>query len=224
MEELVICNNCQVRYEAKKDRCPICNNIGNKGLESSFHSSLVQEKSWKGIILVFVALALLIPCIIMLILDWSQDNVISWSRLVILSLVVSWVYFACLLLYYNEPFLVGILLLIITILFLYLFNIIQKSNWFVSFGLPLSIGIFIISTITFLVIKHSKRQGLNTVAYFLFGVLIILVFIEGLYSLYIYDEIILQWSLLVLGGLLPFVFGLFYLDKHRNNLLRWFHY
>lgn len=231
-KKLIICNQCKILFEKSSIACPVCrtnNSEFGESLEVDNEDKPRQEEQmfnvgWKRMFLILTLFMALIPCIIMLSLDFFQNKGMSWSLLIVLSITVGWMYLFLLVTLFKKPIILGISFFLLTVLFLYLINLLRETDWFVFFGMPLSIGVLVISCLTLFVIKKSIHRGFNTMAILLIGIVLILVFIEILYSYFMFLHIRLIWSLVIVGGCIPLIFILFYLHKNRKVMERWFHF
>lgn len=223
--KLILCKNCQIKIEGKHEVCPVCRfnqTSGQKEIDKMEEN--IIRLGWKKLTLNITFFMTLIPSAISIATDYLNNQMLSWSLLVIIPIMVSWVYLSFILTLGKKPLILCLFITIVTIGFLYVMNYLQQGNWFISFGLPLSVGIPLISYISFYLMGRNRENPLKVLGIFVFSSSLICIFIDILYTYLEYKKLLLTWSLIIIGATLPLVLILFYLSSHRKVINRWLHF
>lgn len=226
MNEMRICISCETNIEIHNTVCPICNvNQHTKQQETINQTEQnIITLGWKKLMLILSFLMGFIPVMISIIIDLIQNDMVTWSKIVALSVGSAWLYILIILVLGKYPFILGLALLVITNVFLFLLNYFQQDDWFMKFGLFLALGIPFISYPCFRIIKKVQDNFFKVLAVFLFGASFICIFMDMLYYFYDMGQIKITWSLIVLGATLPLASLLLYLSNHKKIINGWMQY
>ncbi|MBU2651717.1 MAG: zinc-ribbon domain-containing protein [Bacteroidetes bacterium] len=237
------CTSCGVELENNMNYCPLCgepvmpdqnDNRHPAGLRkhkqegkplTDFQKlNAVQKRKifWEisGIILLS---GILIPMIIDLIisanLTWSKFSVSACAALLInITLICLWPK--------N-----GVLLLLGSFLSLAMLLILLDAytgsyGWGLQLGLPLLLAFYFILFILIYIIRKARLKQLNLISYSLIACGLFCIVSELFISLYLGNNVVLRWSLLVMASVLPVAGILFYIHsrlKKGTDLRRFFH-
>ena len=162
------CVNCGVKLADTEKSCPLCGviayhpDISRPNSEPLYPPYKYPEKrvSPKGAKIIVTTL-FLIPLLITLLCDFQLNDRITWSGYVIGGLIVGYV-MVVLPWWFDRPnpaiFLpcsfasIGLFLLYISIY--------TKGYWFLSFALPVTIGVALIVTAVTLLYRHFRKAAL----------------------------------------------------------------
>ncbi len=167
-------------------------------------------------------------CIYFLLLNYFINKNISWSYYVVLSIILLWVYLSTILLSKLKGFIIKASLdFIATAIYVLLITLgFEDNSAFSRLVLPIN-GLVFILTITFYMFFktyiYNWRLILSTLS---INVSILCLGIDLIIQRYIYDELSLRWSYIVLMVLIPFTLFIFYLDnryKIHSYLTKKFH-
>ena len=217
------CINCGVKLEETEKKCPLCNTIVNhpdvnqvsvKPLYPNAKMPLnnYSRKGLCGVILILF----FIPLIISLYSDLQMNDKLDWFIYVAGSLVVSYVVFALPLWFKKpNPVIFAPCSFLTSILFLMVINYWTNGTWFLSFALPISLGISLItcSVITLLYYLKKGKLYIWGGAFILTGCLICL--IEHLLVI-TFSVSFIGWSIYPLVVLVLLGFLLIYLAINNN--------
>ncbi len=237
------CINCRVDLENNMNFCPLCGepvhdehpnhneyikvrvSERKKGQITDFHklSSLQKRKLfWEisGIILVS-------GMIVTLIIDFISDNDLSWSKYPIAISAILFINITLISFFHRNNFLVlGGSFISSSVLLVLLDMFTGNMNWGIKLGIPLLFGAYLVVYLTIMMIKRAKNKGLNIIAYSLVAAGFISLITEAFISLYNFNVMDLEWSLIVMSSVLPIAGLLLYMHfrlKKRPDLKRFFH-
>ena len=242
---MIRCPYCGVELEENVNYCSLCgepvrplaadeNHLSHLGSGkgkredrelTDFHRLSGFQKRmifWKisGIIL-------LSGMLIVFVIDLAGNQSLTWSRypltvsgilLVNATLVAFWYKRSLLLLLFS--FLsVAILLVLLDI---YAGN----TGWGMQLGIPLLMAAYVVIYIFSVLIRRTKRKGLNVLAYSLGVSGVLCLCIDGILSLYSGEKLYFSWSLIVLVAVALISALLLYIHfrlKRGTDLKRFFH-
>lgn len=215
--ELTTCSHCGIRYEKNKISCPVCEVV----IKEEMNSKTVGSRRF---ISALVLLCMVVTVIlIVLVIDFLFDATFTWSLPVVVSVGTSLLYLFLFLYTVHAPFQLSTGIAIITTGMLYLLNYLQQADWFLYVGLPLAIGIPFVLGITFFLIKRYSSR-LLIVAWFLLGGTVMTLYIDIVLSFQQSNIIAFNWSWIVMASTTPIIGMLFYVNKYKMSLQKWFHF
>jgi hypothetical protein len=215
------CPKCGVQVENQRQTCPLCS-FPIPNVEESNKNHIVREKyllnryrlkqaenrkRWteaRVFVYIGVAFSLVILSISFGILDYHFSGMLSWSKYVITSnlAVVIFLFF---LLKFIRGFLPNFLGLGITTgAFLYILDTLNGTiEWFWDLGLVISLNTMIWLYMLRLIVRHTRRRGLNIPAYSLIAGTLSCISLEIIRDLYQGVSLRLTWSVPVITTLIP---------------------
>lgn len=240
------CPKCGVQVEKERSSCPLCS-FPIPNVEGPEETPIQREKHllnryrikqaenrrrWKEariFVYMGIAFSLMVLSLIFGIQDYYFSGVLGWSRYVIVS-NLALVVFLFFLLRLIPGFLTNFIGLGITTGgFLYVLDSLNgKINWFWNLGLVICINTMIWLFILRLIIRHTRRRGLNIPAYSLAAGAMACISLELIRDLYQGVSLHLTWSIPVITTLIPLSGILLFLHLLispgiRENFKRKFH-
>jgi len=241
------CPKCGVQVENHRQTCPLCsfpipniedqrkNNIEREEyLLNRYHLKKTENRRrWKEA-KIFVYMGIVFSLIVLSLsfgfIDYHFSGMLSWSLYVITSnmAVVVFLFF---LLRFIQGFLPNFLGLgIATLGFLYILdNINGTIGWFWNLGLVISLNTMIWLFILRLIIRHTRRRGLNIPAYTLCAGALACISLEIIRDLYHGVNLHLTWSIPIITSTIPIAGVLLFLHilispRTREKIIRKFHF
>lgn len=170
---------------------------------------------------------LLSGIIVTLILDFLENQAITWSRYTIIICAVVFLNTTIINFWYKKIPLLLIGSFISTSALLLLLDIFQGSiGWGVKLGVPILLAAYVIVFILISLIKAARQRGLNIIAYCLIASGLLSICTEGIISLQTIDRFYIDWSIIVMGSVLPVAILLLFIHhrlKKITDLKRFFH-
>ncbi len=215
------CPKCGIQIEANRQNCPLCSfpvpeieefkeNPQQRERYLLNHYRMKQAENrrrWKEVrvfVYMGISLSLVVLSLIFGVQDFYFSGELTWSRYVItsnLAAVVSLFFF----LKFIPAFLPNFLGLGFTAGgFLYLTDRYNgEMDWFWDFGLVICINAMVWIFFLRLIIRHSRRRGLNIPAYGFFAVALACFSLEVIQNFYQGEIFSLTWSIPVITTLFP---------------------
>lgn len=202
------CVNCGVELEATLRSCPLCNTpvinpreIASKQKESPFPKEKEQVEAVKrkdfGILLSCVVLATSIVCGL---LNLMVFHTTPWSLAIIGGCVLLWVILIPVAIYSRQPIYISILFDGLAVgIYLYLITFMVGSReWFFELGVPITIlGTIVVEAFT-CCIRLLPKSFLTIALYGFTAIAVLCLGVECMVDLYLYEEISITWSAVVL--------------------------
>jgi len=239
----LICPNCGVELETAMKSCPLCNysDFDNPSKSDQVVSIPVPEQRSKTIsdyvklspvqkrklFWELSGIALVSAIFVTLIINIVFSKGITWSRYPIT---------VCLVLFVNITlfsFMRHRLLLLLcgsflsTSVLLILFDLYNKAiGWGVHLGIPILFSFYIIVFFITVILKYTKQQGFNILAWFFLSAGLLSFCIDGILSDYLKGNITFHWSLIVIVCIVPVSAILLYIHyrlKKGIELRQFFH-
>lgn len=224
---IIQCPHCKVRYRANSLVCPICNKAVDGATinqEANGTLSLPVDTHVKRFLLVIMFMILFIPCIVVLASNYMYARAFTWSPLVVVVVVFSYMYFCCLLMLYKHKVLLCISLIVITITFLFVFDTIMHFHWFLSIAFPITILWVVLGYISFMQMKKLSTHAFSIIGIVLFLIAIALLGTDVIINYAVNKTLLIGWSAISTGCIVPFAAVMFYLQKHKETIERWLHF
>ncbi len=224
------CKKCGVEVEERHETCPLCGEkingkIGEEDLENRKYprQEPTEGKKFKKlspeiqrkIIWEIVSIALTVPLILILIINFILSRTVDWGLYPITTIVYIWLAISFPLRFLKKPLLIVGVEIISLVGFLAIIDLIDGTfSWFQYLALPITFTIIIITGIVVLLSFKSKRKGANIAAFILFGVSLLCIGLDLIIINYVKEVVILipTWSIFVSLALIPI--GLFLLYIH----------
>ncbi|MBN2165904.1 MAG: hypothetical protein JW717_06475 [Marinilabiliaceae bacterium] len=228
------CKNCGVELDSNMIICPLCNQyVDNNRLQEKTQiqelesTSNIQSSIEKNRLFVEVsAIVLGSGVLITLFIDWLVHKSITWSYY---NLIASATLFAniTVIIFRNRlPYLFYWASFITNSAFLIIIdNDITDIDWSIKLAIPIMLSFYINLILLTRIIKLIREKGFNIPAIFLIATGLFLMITESFISLYLYNVIVLKWSLIVAVSIIPVTISLFYIHfrlKKRIDLKRFF--
>lgn len=236
------CNYCKTELEEHMNYCPLCGNPANSKTYSENNNQntqhqaggknfrefqMLNELQRRKLLWEIAGIILLSGILVTLIIDLLSNGQITWSKY---SITV------CLVLFVNTSllrFMPGNLYVIMagsfisTSALLFLLDIYEGTrDWSLSLGIPILLTVYVLAVIFIVIVQNIKETGLNLIAYILLFIALLSIFMEGIISMHMLDQIKMEWSLVVIASLLPvsaLLFFIHYRLKKGTELKRFFH-
>lgn len=240
------CPKCGVQVKKNRPSCPLCS-FPIPNVEEPEENSIQREKHllnryrikqaenrrrWKEarvFVYMGIAFSLIVLSLIFGIQDYYFSGALGWSQYVIVSNLAVIVFFFFLL-RFIPGFLLNFLGLGITTgVFLYILDSLNGTiGWFWNLGLVICINTMIWLFILRLMIRHTRRRGLNIPAYSLAAGALACISLELIRDLYYGVSLHLTWSIPVITTLFPLAGILLFLHllispRIREKIMRKFH-
>ncbi len=237
------CSYCSVELDDTMDICPLCftnasdelTDVREQERESVRASREFPDPDSKNLTplekrKLFWELSVLIlvsGIVVTLLIDLLTSKGITWSKYTITICVAFFIDVSLLSFWRNRRliFLGGTFLtqsLLLVLFDTYTFNI----GWGIKLGIPI-LAIFYLAIIAFMVIiRITKKHGLNIIGYFFIISGTFTVGIECIIDKYFFGYIVLGWSLFVVVSIVPIALILFFVHfrlKKGRELRRLFH-
>lgn len=209
------CINCGVKLADTEKKCPLCETV-------VYHPEIIRGEAEplfpkghypepytgsRAAQIVLTAFSLMTACICLL-CDHQVNAGVTWSGYVVGALIV--VYTAFVLPYwFRKPNITAAVPSVFVVIALYLLYINQKTNgdWFISFALPVTGGVGVITTIAAFLLKYLHRGKLFVFGGLLISLGVFILLLEFLLSITFSAIAFWGWSLYplivltVLGGM-----------------------
>ena len=92
------------------------------------------------------------------------------------------------------------------------------DDWPIRHALPILCGVNVICMLLISILSRLKVKGVNVLAIMFVAIAVLCVLIEGVLSLYLKDQMVLNWSVIVAACLLPVTAAVVYIHlRTRNN-------
>jgi len=240
------CPKCGVQVETQRSMCPLCSfpipNVDETGKNDMQREGYLlnryrikqaeNKRRWKEariFVYMGIAVSLMVLSLIFGILDYHFFGELSWSKYVISSnlAVVVFLFFILRFIPGFIPNLLG--LGIATGGFLYIIDSLNGTiEWFWNLGLVICINTMVWLFILRLMIRHTRRRGLNIPAYSLFAGAMACTSLELIRDLYYGVNLHLTWSIPVITTMVPLAGVLLFLHilispSIRKKFIRKFH-
>lgn len=202
------CVNCGVELETSLKACPLCNTpVINPNLveeekdKSPFPKEKGQvEKVKRNDVAILLSVVLAVSGATCGLLNLFVFYGSPWSLLIIGGCLVVWVLFVPIIIYTRLSIYASLLFDGLSIgIYLYLITFMTKDDdWFLGLALPLTIFVIVIAEIFTLCVKKLPVTFITTALYLFTAIGILCTGIELLIDWYLFQEIQLIWSAVVL--------------------------
>ena len=237
-----VCINCGVELDNNVRICPLCGLVAGEKPEIPEMKDL-QKPVVKGNILreiknltsdqkhkLFWEISGIIlgsGAVVTLLINLIVSNSINWAKYVLVASFTAFVIVSALTLWRRRPFLMFIASLVSLILMLLFFDFVSySSDWGAKLGVPILISFYVLLLIVLLVIRLSNQVGFNILAIIFIALGLFLVCTEFFITLYFHKKILLTWSIIAAGSMIPVATILFFVHfklKKGIELKRFFH-
>jgi hypothetical protein len=238
-----VCNYCGVELDIEMNYCPLCGHMSNTpvassekeciqgktvdaGNESYNFSELTQSEKRK-IVWELSSIILGSGILVSFIIDLFINKQISWSKYSITVGLFLFINITLILFLQKRIFILLSGSFIITSLLLLLLDWYNQNLYLGSkLGIPIIFFIYLVVFFLTVLIRKSKQKGVNVIAYFLMAAGVLSLCIESILSLLQFNQIKLQWSVIVfvsvlsVSGILLFIH---YRLKKVTDLKKFFH-
>ena len=201
-----VCKKCGVELDINMNYCPLCGHKTNATSETPLFpkdetydfqelSDIQKRKVFWDLSLIVLLAGMVTSTIIDLIINKN----ITWSKYTI-TLCLSLVIHLSLVLFLHTRLMYllisGFATNSVLLILLDLMN--KRLDWALTFGLPLMLSIYITLILLLVIIKKSRQNGVNLIAYVLLALAVTGLFTEAILSVNLYNTLILHWSLILL--------------------------
>jgi hypothetical protein len=239
---MINCKNCGVELDEHMNYCPLCGapvfdkdpekreklvrqkQAVSTRLKTEIDSlNKVQKKKffWE-VISIIVASGVLSA----LTLNFIIQTSLSWSLYVLAGGLTIFAY-VTVLSFVKNGWLVMFSLFVVSSSALLFIDLVDTTlGWSVKLGIPLLIAVVLLLAVVILAIKQTPEKGFNIIAYIFLASAILSIAVDGLVSLYIENQVNLNWSVIVFGSTLPMAFVLLYMHyklRRGTDLRKFFH-
>jgi len=225
------CVNCGVELDRTAKKCALCGMVVVNPLQKQDTESLLpypvpteklstQERYY---VVYILSILLVLQAVVSIILNIFYLNKSLWSVYTIGAFVLVFIMSAVPLVT-KRPFLFYMTLDMFGIL-LYLFIVERVSNttsWYISIAMPITLCIYILIVIFTLYINKKSASRMRIAATILFEIGVLSVCVDTSTSMYIYNHLMVSWSLIVLPccGALGLALYATSRNKHVQDELR----
>lgn len=226
------CPKCGVEVET--NHCPLCNYKINRDIHTKPFSHTVDiekkkiEISTKDKKRIFNASGLFFAILISsitLTTDLLLDKKADWSIYPIL--VVSTMALMTTASLYIKGIFKGVVIILLLLLMLFALDYqIPAKNFFLEISLPITSITAVISFIIIIIIKNSKKVGVNIPGYILIGISILNISIDLLIQNFRYGIPMITWSVITSVSIIPIAIFLLYIHyvlSKKVDLTKVFH-
>lgn len=240
------CPKCGIEVEYNRKKCPLCSfpipdikELKENQKKREEHllnryrlKQAENRRRWKEariFVYIGIAFSMMVLSLSFGILDYHFSGMLSWSQYVITSNLAVIVFLFFLLRFIRGFFLNFLGLGISTGVFLYILDILNGTiGWFWDMGLVICLNTMIWLFILRLIIRHTRRRGLNIPAFSLIAVALACISLELIRDLYQGNGLHLTWSIPVISSIIPIAIGLLFLHllispRIREKIIRKFH-
>lgn len=197
------CPKCGVELAPSQDRCPLCKTpvAGCEAAASPYPSAegsapaVPATPRKRRTFAAACAILLLIPVLTCVVCDVNIDGTLAWSRYVLLSFGLLYVYlFPPMVLLRHRLPVSACLDFLGTIGFLYGIERFSGGNWFLHFGLPLTVLVFAVIGLVILMVQKSRWNLLKILSAVLCGMGVSVVLIEWLINRSFFPDRPMTWA------------------------------
>jgi len=237
------CNYCGVELDADMNYCPLCGHKSNmpvvpnrkealrkgaKASEPEIYDFDELTPLQKGKIFWELSTIILVSGVVVsFIIDLFINKQISWSKYTITIGLVLLANISLIVFVQKHVFLLLFGSFVSTSLLLLLLDLFsQNLGWGLKLGIPIIFFIYILVYFLMITIKKSRKKGINIIAYSLVAAGILCLCVDGIISLHLFDQMRLQWSVIVFVSVLPVSAILLFIHfrlKRVTDLRRFFH-
>ena len=232
------CSRCGVEVESQIKNCPLCDApiqhleepTGSRSwmqpTDDKLFRAFPTSVDIKNRVYLFLTTLLVMASLILWAVDFIDDNSLTWSWIPTSGILAGFFYLTVFFNLYKSFLRLTLGLMGSTVFLLSTLNYLTGAQWFFPLGLPIIVGLQILFTFSFAVIKNFKIRGYNIFGLFFAVVAVFLILVDGLIHLY-GGTWTLSWSIITSFSLFPFCLYFFFLHYglHRVlDLTRSFHF
>ncbi len=187
----------------------------------------VVIRQWRRIFTTILSLAFMIPTGTLFVIDALFGTGFATSMAVSAVLVCVWAVIVSALYLYARPTIAVTACIAIVLAYLfYLSRMLQgDGQWYIGLVLPLMVGMLLFVLCGMYIVRVLKTQIVKAVVV-LFLIMCVVPYTELCLNLFLYGQLRLSWSIIVIVACAPLYFLLVYIHKHRDSfreLKKWFH-
>ena len=237
------CNYCGVELDNNMNFCPLCGEpVMDKDNEKTEYIQVRKRQQeekllspyqkltasqklkifWQISGIIFIS-----GMLVTLIIDFLANNAITWSKYPIATCVVLFINTTLISFLYKKIAFLIIGSFLSTSGFLLLLDLFDKaSGWSVKLGVPMLLAGYIIVILLVRLIKKAEKKSLNVIAYSLISAGLLSICAEGIISLYVKNQLHIEWSIIVVASVVVISTILLYMHhrlKKGIDLKRFFH-
>ncbi len=222
---MIICQQCGVELDEEIQVCPLCGTSvvdGGKVDEKFIHRSSMGEVATPRLlknVLWQIFCVLLVSCIVAtLIIDFSRAGFASWSVYPATVCLILLCY-SSLLAWWRARLIAKILTAwVVASALLVGMELYMGNNWPIRLALPILCAVNVVGILLIAILRVLKVQGLNILAIMFVAIAVLCLLVEGIVSLYLRHQIMLNWSVIVAACLLPVTAAVVFIHfRTRNN-------
>ncbi|MBQ8830168.1 MAG: hypothetical protein IJ017_01045 [Oscillospiraceae bacterium] len=212
------CINCGVKLSDTEEKCPLCETVPGAPYERGaparplYPKNKLPEATLKrGALNGALIILFMIPILVSFFVDLQANGNIEWFWYVAGALVLLYVIFI-LPLWFSKPNPVVFVPcgFVAAALYLLLINILTDGKWFLSFALPVTVCVCLITTAMVVLLKYVRKGKLYIVGGAMIAMGAVMLLMEELMT-FAFDLSFTGWSVYplialgLLGGLLIFL-------------------
>lgn len=230
-----VCNKCGVELDAEMNFCPLCGHkfnaptapvqkkvherASNEQKNESFNFEDLSQRQQKRFVWELAAFILISCTVITLIIDLLITKHITWSKYTLTVGMTLLLDASIIIFMQKRPILLFFGLFLSTSLLLFLLDLYNKNlDTGVKLGIPILFFIFLVLMLLVLVIRKTRKKGVNIIAYTLLAMGLICLCIEGIISVHTIETIRFQWSFVVMVAILPVSAILLYIHYRLSKV------
>lgn len=227
------CPECGVELEQFIKICPLCysksvnekpSNIRNYPVLETDEEDIKDKKSRQKLRRLFfdiINLLAILSIISIILTELFVNHNIYSSRYAVTSIIYSWICISSLLAFFKAPYVAGSIIVPISAVFLALLDFFSgKMEWFFILGLPILGVIAFLYILTEIIIKVLHLRGLYVACIILLSISVFCCTANLFISKYLYDIFYIDWSLIVMVGVIPLIIILIFIQRRISNEIR----
>lgn len=221
---MIVCKQCGVELDEQMQVCPLCEtSVMDGGRVNKKFSADVRDEKLKPTLLKRVlwqiACVLLLSAIVAtLIIDLSRLGYVTWSIYPVTISLILFSYSSLIVLWRAKPVIQLLAAWLVSGALLIAVKLFTGDDWPIRLALPILCGVNVICMLLISILSRLKVKGVNVLAIMFVAIAVLCVLIEGVLSLYLKDQMVLNWSVIVAACLLPVTAAVVYIHlRTRNN-------
>lgn len=228
------CSKCGVEVDNHLDDCPLCSAPIQKFDETAssgkypprYLKRIRSNKEIRTLTWHIISLVLIISFLSVLSIDLVINHRMVWAGYPMTGIGVTWLMITFILLFARKPLVIIIGNTVSVLLCLVLLDIFDGSlNWFLQLGLPITSMVFVVTLVTYILIKYLKNPGSNVAGILILMIGVLCVGLEMLISAFV-SSFHVKWSFIVLAVLIPlgtFLIVYHYAFRKKYDVTKIFH-
>ena len=228
-----ICKSCGVELAEDMPQCPLCDegtlneDFSNNSSKKPIYVRQKFNRNQKKLLWEILSISLVSGSIATFAIDVIINSRISWSEYPA-AISLSIFAYISLFAFWDQRIIIQLAGgFVLSSLFIVIVDVLSSTlNWSLALGIPILFSANMIIIAEILLFRITKYKGVSLIAYMFLGAAFLCIFIDGILSYYLLNEIQLTWSVIVSGSILPVALVLFFMHfrlKKGRDLRKTFH-